>query len=343
MPAAPDIIADVLDSATPRARPEQPAATGPSRPRWAERVAMPGPMAVLLALTVLGAALRFGTLDVQSCGSTSRRRSTSSNAVSAGCSRTSPRASRRRRSITCSCGCGQTCSGPDALGFRSFSALAGTATVPVMYAGGTALLRRASACGRGARDGQPGACTTTRRRRATTGCWCCSRASRSSAGAGAASAATAQPRVWALACGPRAADALLRRLHCSSPRRDPDPAAGLAGRAARSRGVVRRRGGAAPLALQAAHGKAKWIEETSLVTRSAGGRQAVPDRPNGPPGDPAAISRAACARARAPARAARRWRRARGRDRCRVRRRRGARVPLISPSTSRPTSSTGAT
>jgi mannosyltransferase len=136
VPAAPDIIADVLDSATPRARPEQPAATGPSRPRWAERVAMPGPMAALLALTVIGAALRFATLDVQSIWLdeaatlhlVDRGFSGMLSHISSGES-TPPLYYVLVWAWTKVFGTGP-------IAFRAFSALAGTALIPVLFAAG---------------------------------------------------------------------------------------------------------------------------------------------------------------------------------------------------------------
>ena len=59
-------------------------------------------------------------------------------------------------------------------GLRSFSALAGVATVPVVFLLGAELRgRRTGHRRRGAGRGQPDAASGTRRRGAPTRCWCC--------------------------------------------------------------------------------------------------------------------------------------------------------------------------
>ena len=123
------------------------------------------------ALTVLGGALRFGTLNVQSIWLDESatlilvHRGFSGMLSHLVLQRVHPAPVLRPR-----VGAGRRSSAPARSAFGSLSALVGTLTIPVAVRRGQADLHRASACGRPRWRRSIPRCTTTPRRRARTRC-----------------------------------------------------------------------------------------------------------------------------------------------------------------------------
>ena len=157
----PMAISARADAAAPRARGRGAPGSGAYLTREA--------LQVVVALTVAGAALRFGTLDVQSIWGDEAitialvHRSFGSMISHLSSSESTPPLYYSLAWVW------TRIFGSGALGFRSLSALAGTITIPVVWACGREVSSGSQA---GPPRWPPSAprCTTTRRRRAPTGC-----------------------------------------------------------------------------------------------------------------------------------------------------------------------------
>jgi mannosyltransferase len=135
----PDIIAAVGTSTAPSPPSDANIGPGPSppiRPGLAQRLRRPGPTEIVLTLTLLAAAMRFGTLNVQSIWLDESatmilvRRGFGGMLSHLSSSESAPPL------YYILVWAWTKLFGVGPLGFRSFSALIGTITVPVMYAAG---------------------------------------------------------------------------------------------------------------------------------------------------------------------------------------------------------------
>ena len=226
-----------------------------------------------------------------------RSRSRSCTAGSARCSRTRPRASPRRRCTTCWRGSGRRCSAPDRWLPHALGA-GGDDHDPARLGLRARGLRPRRRVGRSARGGQPGDVLLLAggaRLRAVDHVL---RRGVPVLPARARAARRAQPRVVGRLLGARAAHPLLRRVPVRARGRDPRAPPRLAPGGARRSALVAVVGIALlPLAIdQRNSGKAKWIEESSLVSRIGGDAPSSSSSASTDPGRSAPPRSAGCSR-----------------------------------------------